>query len=116
VIFSKLGKQTLYAYGIELSLRAGRLHLEIHHAAFDDFDGTMVPVIMDAKESLPEGAWSHVAVVLDGQRHNRGRMDPLPSPSTPLGGGRPARRFAVTRWSACTILPIEPIKQLDPPL
>jgi hypothetical protein len=71
VIFAKFTHQKNFPLGLSLSLTNGRVHFELSHEVFD-FDGTMVPVILTTQQPVPLGQWTHVAILLDGNRRKRG--------------------------------------------
>jgi hypothetical protein len=71
VLLSQSGRQPLFPLGISLSLTNGHVRFELDHRYFD-FDATMVPVVLTSAEPVTPGRWLHLAVVLDGNRMNRG--------------------------------------------
>lgn len=71
VILSKLGRQPLFPHGFELSLTNSQLHLELNHDFFD-FDATMVPVHLTTEARIPTREWTHVGLILDGNRSKQG--------------------------------------------
>ena len=71
VILSKLGQQPLFPHGFELSLTNSHLHFELNPDFFE-FDATMVPVHLTTEAQIPPHRWTHVGVVLDGNRAKQG--------------------------------------------
>jgi hypothetical protein len=71
ILLGQSGQQPLFPLGLSLSLTNGHVRFELDHRSFD-FDATMVPVVLTSEQAVTPGHWLHLAVVLDGNRMNRG--------------------------------------------